>query len=76
MNTSPITSWEGAEAVFSYAGGGAGVSFWYWVAVALCVGTILISIKSENEAEKKAHEMLPFTMRPRRGNGHPFKLKG
>ena len=57
MNTSPITSWEGAEAVFSYAGG-AGVSFWYWVAGALCVGTILISIKTENEAEKKAHEMV------------------
>ena len=58
MNTSPITSWEGAEAVFSYAGGGAGVSFWYWVAVTLCVGTILISIKTENEAEKKPHEMV------------------
>ena len=52
---SPIESWEGATAYFSYAGG-SGVYLWLLVALALCVGTIVASIVAENRAEAMASE--------------------
>lgn len=53
FGSSPIESWEGAAAYFSYAGG-SGVYLWFLVAVALCVGTIVVSIRAENRAEELA----------------------
>ena len=49
INSSPITSWEGAEAIFTFASGGAG--FWFWVMCALCIVPIVVSLKAESAAE-------------------------
>ncbi len=60
FGSSPIESWEGAAAYFSYAGG-SGVYLWLLVSVALCVGTIVASIRAENRAEAMAKEHLSKT---------------
>lgn len=52
LNSSPITSWEGAAAFFTWAGSG-GAVFWFWVMVILCIIPILTSLKSENAAEQE-----------------------
>ena len=52
LNSSPITSWEGAVAFFTWAGSG-GAVFWFWVMVILCIIPILTSLKSENAAEQE-----------------------
>ncbi len=54
---SPIESWEGATAVYSYAGSG-GAHLFLWIAVLLCVGTIVVSIIAENRAEAEATRLL------------------
>ena len=54
---SPIESWEGAAAVYSYAGSG-GVHLFLWISVLLCVGTIVTSIIVENRAEAEAKRMV------------------
>ncbi|MCE2521057.1 MAG: hypothetical protein J4G15_14835 [Alphaproteobacteria bacterium] len=54
---SPIESWEGATAIYSYAGSG-GVHLFLWISVLLCVGTIVTSIVVENRAEAQAARLL------------------
>ena len=54
---SPIESWEGAAAIYSYAGSG-GVHLFLWISVLLCVGTIVTSIIVENRAEAEARRMV------------------
>lgn len=54
---SPIESWEGAAAIYSYAGSG-GVHLFLWISVLLCVGTIVTSIIVENRAEAEAKRMV------------------
>ena len=54
---SPIESWEGATAIYSYAGSG-GVHLFLWISVLLCVGTIVVSIIAENRAEAEATRLL------------------
>ena len=51
IDSSPITSWEGAGAFFTFAAGGAG--FWFWVAVVLCIVPLIVSLKAENAAEEE-----------------------
>ena len=51
IDSSPIDSWEGAAAIFTFASGGAG--FWFWVMCALCLVPIFVSLKAENAAEKE-----------------------
>ncbi len=52
FSSSPITTWEGAGAFFTWAGtNGAVVSF--WVMVVLCIIPIVIALKAENAAEEK-----------------------
>ena len=53
----PIESWEGATVIYSYAGS-VGVDILFWISVALCVGTIIVSIVSENRAEAQATRLL------------------
>ena len=49
LDSSPIDSWEGAAAIFTYASGGAG--FWFWVMCALCLVPLVVSLKAEKAAE-------------------------
>ena len=53
---SPIETWEGAAAVYSYAGTG-GIHLFFWISVLLCVGTIAVSIVVENRAEREARRL-------------------
>ena len=52
FNSSPIESWDGASAFFSFAGGGM-TSLWFWVAVLLCVFPLIITMKTENHHENQ-----------------------
>ncbi len=49
MNTSPITTWEGAEAYFTFADSPVAMMIILSLAVAATVGTIIASIKHEND---------------------------
>ena len=50
INSSPIETWEGAAAFFTFAGG---VVFWFWVMCVLCIVPLVVSLKAENAAEKE-----------------------
>jgi hypothetical protein len=50
LDSSPIDTWEGATAIFTYAAGGAG--FWFWVMCALCIVPLVVSLNAEKSAEK------------------------
>ena len=52
FNSSPISVWEGAGAVFTFAGSGSAV-FWFWVMVILCLVPLWVSLKAENAAEEE-----------------------
>ena len=52
LNTSPIYTWEGAAAIFNWAGSGGAVVV-FWVMVALCIIPVLTSLKAESDAERK-----------------------
>ena len=52
FNSSPIETWEGAEVIFSYAGG-AGTDLFFWLTVVLCVVPLYYVMKDENEHEEK-----------------------
>jgi hypothetical protein len=52
FDSSPIETWEGAEAVFNSAGG-TGVWIWFLIACVLCIIPIISAIRHENETEKK-----------------------
>lgn len=49
MNASPITSWEGAQAYFTFADNPGAMMFILGLAVVATVGTIVASIKHEND---------------------------
>ena len=50
MNTSPIESWEGAEAVFTFADKPAIMILFLLLAVAITAGTIIIAAVHEKHA--------------------------
>lgn len=52
FNSSPIEAWEGAAAIFTYAGSG-GAAFWFWIMVTLCIVPVVVSLRAENAAEEK-----------------------
>ena len=49
FGASPIETWEGAAAIFTYAAGGA--VFWFWVSVVCCLIPLGVMLKAENAAE-------------------------
>jgi len=51
FNSSPIDAWEGAAAIFTWAGSG-GAVLWFWVMAVLCLIPIVTSLRSENAAER------------------------
>lgn len=53
MNASPFTSWEGAEAYFTFADKPGVVAFFLLVGVALTFGSIAYSMYHESKAYKK-----------------------
>lgn len=50
MNTSPITSWEGAAAYFTYADNPFATGFLFTLSVVVTVAVIVAMIKHENES--------------------------
>ena len=52
INSSPIETFEGAAAIFTFAGSG-GAAFWFWIMCALCIVPLVVSLKAENAAEKE-----------------------
>lgn len=53
MNTSPIDSWEGAEAVFTYADKPGMMMVFLLLAVAITFGTVVIAAVHEKHAYNK-----------------------
>lgn len=53
MNSSPITTWEGAEAYFTFADRPAILVLFVIAAVAACVWTIVSMVQHENRSYKK-----------------------
>jgi F0F1-type ATP synthase membrane subunit a len=49
MNASPITSWDGAEAYFTFADNPAAMAIILALSVAVTVGVIIASIKHEKD---------------------------
>ena len=50
MGSSPITSWEGAEAYFTFADSGIALAVWLVAAVAIVVGVIGATYAHENRS--------------------------
>ncbi|APZ55049.1 hypothetical protein [Salipiger abyssi] len=50
MNTSPIESWEGAEAYFTFADKPAVMMLFLLIAVAITFGTIIVAAVHEKHA--------------------------
>ena len=48
MNVSPITTWEGAEAVFTFADTPPAIMIILSLSMAVTLGTIIASVKHEN----------------------------
>ncbi|MEP4031068.1 hypothetical protein [Roseibium polysiphoniae] len=53
MNTAPITTWEGAEAYFTFADKPAMLVAITLVGIAVCVWTVISIAKHESESYKK-----------------------
>ncbi len=51
FDSSPITTWEGVGAFFTFAGSG-GATFWFWVSVVLCIVPLVVALRAESAAEK------------------------
>ena len=50
INSSPIDSWEGAAAIFAFAGDGA--ALWFWVMAILLIVPLVVSLRAEKNAER------------------------
>lgn len=50
INSSPIDAWEGAAAIFTFAGGGA--AFWFWIMALLLIVPLVVSLRAEKKAEQ------------------------
>lgn len=53
MNTSPIISWDGAEAYFTFADNPAILTGITLIGIAVCVWTIVSMVKHENDSYRK-----------------------
>ena len=52
INSSPIDTWEGAGAFYTFAGS-FGTHLWFWIAVACCIIPLIVILKAESEAERE-----------------------
>ena len=53
MNSSPLTSWEGAEAYFTFADKPGVITFFFIIGVLLTFGSIAYSMYHESKSYKK-----------------------
>lgn len=53
IDSSPIESWEGVGAIFSFGAGSGMTVFLFWVTVALCIVPLYYTLKTEKEHEDK-----------------------
>jgi len=51
INSSPITSWEGAEAIFTFADSPMGMAVCFWVMTAMLIVPLVVSYNAEERAE-------------------------
>ncbi len=56
MNSSPITSWEGAQAYFTFADSPGAIWVFFILAVLVTAGVLASAISHENESFKKLGE--------------------
>ncbi|WP_158738140.1 hypothetical protein [Alteribacillus sp. YIM 98480] len=59
MNTSPITSWEGAEAYFTFGPGSLGIAVSFLAAISLFVLFISTMVRHENRSFAEVSEIFP-----------------
>lgn len=52
FNSSPIQTFEGAAAIFNYAGSG-GAVLWFWIMAIFLIIPLVVSLKAENIAERE-----------------------
>lgn len=53
MHSSPISSWEGAAAYFTFADSPMAIAFFFILAVVITIGTIGVMMKHEKESFEK-----------------------
>jgi hypothetical protein len=53
MNSSPITTWEGAEAYFTFADKPAILVFFVLATAAVCIGGVISMIRHESYSYRK-----------------------
>ena len=51
FNSSPIDSWEGAGAFYTFFDGGAG--FWFLIAVICCLIPLWVALRAEKAAQDR-----------------------
>jgi hypothetical protein len=51
INSSPITTWEGAEAIFSFADSPMGMAVCFWIMTAMLIVPLVVSYRAEERAE-------------------------
>ena len=51
FNSSPISSWEGAEAIFTYADSPLGMAVCFWIMTAMLIVPLVVSYQAEEQAE-------------------------
>lgn len=56
MNSSPITSWDGAEAIFTFAASPTGIALFLALAVVITLGVIVNMITHEKKSFSQWYE--------------------
>jgi len=51
INSSPITTWEGAEAIFTFADSPMGMAICFWVMAAMLIVPLVVTYNAEEKAE-------------------------
>jgi len=52
LDSSPIDKWEGAAAIFTFAGSW-GAVYWFWIMTALLIVPLVVAFRAEKKAEKE-----------------------
>lgn len=51
LDSSPITAWEGAKAIFTFAGSW-GAVYWFWIMAILLIVPLVVAFRAEKRTEK------------------------
>ncbi|GAB5470603.1 MAG: hypothetical protein Kilf2KO_36330 [Rhodospirillales bacterium] len=56
MDSAPFETWEGAEAIFTFADSPGALTIFLILTVVVVIGTVVASVRHENASFKKAEE--------------------